>query len=266
GSFHGRTTGALACTGQEKYRAAFGPLLPGVTFVPWGDTVALARAVGPTTAAVILEPVQGEGGLRPAPSGYLEAARQLCDTHGAILIFDEVQTGMGRSGKFFAYQHGGAVPDALTTAKALAGGLPMGALLTRGRAAEGFSPGDHASTFGGGPLVSRVALAMLRELEAPGFLEHVAKVGAKLGDGLAALARELPQLLAGSRGRGMMQGLVFREPVAGEAVNRLRERGYLTLTAGPTVLRLVPPLVLTEAEADDALGAIGAVVRELAGS
>ena len=263
-SFHGRTLGALSVTAQEKYQAAFRPLLPTATAVPYGDLDAALAAIDENTAAVLVEPVQGEGGVRPAPAGFLQALREACDAKGALLLFDEVQSGLGRTGSFYAFQAAGVRPDAFSTAKALAGGLPMGAMLARGEAAKALQAGDHASTFGGGPFVASVANAVLDEVLAEGFLAQVSRKGERLAGGLRELVGRHPAALE-VRGLGLMVGLVLDGPRAGELVDALRERGLLTCPAGPDVVRLVPPLVITDEEIDEAvaifdaaLGALGA--------
>jgi acetylornithine/succinyldiaminopimelate/putrescine aminotransferase len=208
--------------------------------------------------AVIMEPVQGEGGVRPAPAEWLGFLRALCDAHGAALIFDEVQCGLGRSGTLFAYEHSGVVPDMLTLAKPLAGGLPMGAVLVSDRIAAALKPGDHATTFGGGPLVATVALEVLQRLAAPEFLAAVRTRGARLGAALRALAERSPKVKE-VRGVGLMWGIELIQPAA-PLVTAARERGLLIATAGPSVLRLVPPLVISDAEVDRAVATLGEVL------
>jgi acetylornithine aminotransferase len=256
GGFHGRTLGALSVTARPRYQDPFRPLLPGVTVLPFGEPVTLDER----TALVIVEAVQGEGGMRPAPPGWLAHLREACDRAGALLVLDEVQSGMGRTGTLFAYQGEGVLPDAVTAAKALAGGLPMGALLVRGDAATAFEPGDHASTFGGGPLVASVALAVLGVVLGDGFLDGVAGRGERLAAGLAALAAGTAGI-AGVRGRGLMQGLVLSEPRAAEVVADLHRLGLLTCPAGPDVVRFVPPLIVSDAEIDEALALVARAVR-----
>lgn len=251
-SFHGRTLGALSTTAQPAYQKAFRPLLPGVEVLPFGDFDAATAAIDAGVALVLVEPIQGEGGMRPAPSGWLAHLRRLCDDAGALLVFDEVQSGLGRTGTFFAFQAEEVVPDAVTSAKALAGGLPMGALLARGAAADAFVPGDHASTFGGGPFVATVANAVLDVILAPGFLDEVRDKSARLGAGLERIAAKSPEA-RGVRGRGLMWGLVLTEAVAAELTGELREQGLLTCPAGPDVIRFVPPLTVSAEEIDDAL-------------
>ena len=263
-SFHGRTLGALSATAQPWYQESFRPLLPGVEALPFGDPAAAERAIDERTALVLVEPIQGEGGVRPAPPGWLRLLRERCDATGAMLVFDEVQSGLGRTGTFFAYQGEGVVPDAVACAKALAGGLPMGALLARGEAAEAFQPGDHASTFGGGPLVSAAAHALLDVVLADGFLEEVQGKGARLRAGLERLA-QTDANAAGVRGRGLMLGLRLAEPRAGELVDAMRRRGALSCPAGKDVVRFVPPLTIADHEIDEALEIVGAALGDLSG-
>ncbi len=251
-SFHGRTLGALSATARPRYQDPFRPLLPDMKVVPFGDFEAARVAIDDRVGLVLVEPVQGEGGMRPAPDGWLAALREHCDAVGALLVFDEVQSGMGRTGTLFAYQTAGVLPDAVTTAKALAGGLPMGALLARGEAAAAFEPGDHASTFGGGPLVASVANAVADVILADGFLESVQAKGERLRSGLEMLVVESP-LAASVRGAGLMQGVVLHEDRAGEVVTAAMDAGMLTCPAGPNVFRFVPALTITDAEIDEAV-------------
>ncbi len=264
GSFHGRTLGALSATIQESYQAPFRPLLADFTAVPYGDLAAARAAITDTTALVLVEPIQGEGGVRPAPAGFLAALRQLCDANGALLVFDEVQTGVGRTGTFLAAQSVGVLPDAVALAKALAGGLPMGALLARGAAATAFGRGEHGSTFGGGVLVTSVAHAVLDVVLAPGFLDGVQVRGERLGAGLSRLAAAHADTVVAARGRGLMWGLVLREPRAPELVAALREQGLLALQAGKNVLRLLPPLVVGDGDIDRALELLARGLAQLA--
>jgi predicted acetylornithine/succinylornithine family transaminase len=248
GSFHGRLFASLAATDRPDYRRPFEPLLPGVQIVPLGDRAAATRAVTDATAAVIIEPVQGEGGVRPVEPEFLAFLRDLCDERGAALIFDEVQCGMGRTGTLFAFEQAGVMPDMVTLAKPLAGGLPMGAVLVSDRIAATLAPGDHATTFGGGPLVASVALEVVRTIAEPDFLADVRSKGAWLGEQLAALARRAKRVRL-ARGRGLMWGLELADgEVAAPLVAAARERHLLVLTAGPTVIRLVPPLTVTRDE------------------
>jgi predicted acetylornithine/succinylornithine family transaminase len=256
-AFHGRTYGALSATPQEAKQAPFAPLVPG--FVPVAkEPDALAAAVGPQTAAVLLEPIQGEGGVLPLSDELLLAARQLCDQFGAALIFDEVQTGMGRTGTLWAYEQTPVVPDALTTAKALGGGLPIGALITGPRLADVFEPGDHASTFAGGPVVCAAALVALEICSDPALLESVVA----LGERFAAALEELP-FVTSVRGRGLLIGAELVPDVSAVewARRALTEERLVINAIGPSSLRMEPPLIVTEAEIDDAVARIGRLVR-----
>ncbi len=250
GGFHGRTYGALSATPQEAKQAPFAPLVPG--FVPVApEPAAIEAAVGSGTAAVLLEVVQGESGVHVLPDETLRAARTACDRVGAALVFDEIQTGMGRTGTLWAYEQTGVVPDALTTAKALGGGLPIGALVTGERLADVFQPGDHGSTFAGGPLVASAALAAFDVLADPALLASVRELGERLGHGLA----ELPGV-SGVRGRGLM--IAFETADAPALVRRALTDERIVLNAtGPTTVRLLPPLIVTQDEVDDALARIG---------
>ncbi len=241
GSFHGRTHGALAATGQPGKRAAFEPLAPAVRFAELNDADSLAAVVGPDTGAILIEPVQGEGGIHPANADFLAAARALADEHGAMLIFDEIQCGAGRTGSFFAWEQLGVRPDAVTLAKGLAGGLPIGALLVADSAPEGFEPGDHGSTFGGNPVVCAAACAVVETLDEP-LLASVGTQGATLASGLSALPG-----VYGVRGRGLMLGAELDRP-AGSVVAAALEAGLLVGTAGDSVLRVTPPLTITADE------------------
>ena len=247
GSFHGRLFASLAATDRPDYRKPFEPLVPGVEIIPLGDRAAAARAIDAArTAAVIIEPLQGEGGVRPVPADWLAFLRELCDDARVALIFDEVQCGLGRTGTLFAYEQAGVTPDMLTLAKPLAGGLPMGAVLVNEAIAMSLKPGDHATTFGGGPLVASVALAVVRTIAEPEFLASVQAKGDLLGRLLAALdARRSREREV--RGRGLMWGIELAEP-AGPFVGAARDRHLLVVTAGPNVLRLIPPLIISEAE------------------
>jgi acetylornithine/N-succinyldiaminopimelate aminotransferase len=248
GSFHGRTAFALSATGQDKYRAPFGRLVAQVGFVPPGDAEALRRAVTAQTAAVILEPVQGEGGVRPLDGSVLRAARAACDRHGALLIADEVQCGLGRTGAWSACRQAGVSPDLVTLAKPLAAGLPLGALLGRDELAEDFGPGTHGSTFGGGPLPCRLALAFLDTVEREGLLQAVLDRGRQLIEGLRTLQRHRASILE-VRGRGLMVGVVLRRDVA-PLIATLRAAGIIVGSAGDRVLRLLPPYVVSRQQID----------------
>jgi len=250
-SFHGRTFGALSATGQEKFHQGFEPLLPGFVFVPFNDLPALEAAVDGETCAVLLEPIQGEGGVNLPDPGYLPAVRRLCDARGLLLALDEVQTGMGRTGCLFAHEHFGITPDVLATAKGLANGLPMGALLATGEVAQAFVPGTHASTFGGGPVIARAALTVLQTLTAPGFLAAVREKGDYLGRRLTELARGWP-VITQVRGLGLMWGLELATEGA-PLVAAARERGLLVNCTQGNIIRLLPPLVITREELDRGL-------------
>lgn len=263
--FHGRTMGALSLTWTAKYREPFEPLLPGVRFCPWNDLEAAGAAIGEKTAAVMIEPVQGEGGVRPAPPELLRGLAALCRERGALLVADEVQCGLGRTGRMFAYQHAGITPDILTLAKPLGGGLPMGAILLREELAASIKTGDHGSTFGGNPVAAAAALAVLDRLTEPGFLEEIEKKGAYLKRGLARLRRRFPAAVAEVRGLGLMLGVELKGE-AGPVLKGLRERGVLATKAGDTVLRLLPPLVIKRSEIRAFLAALEAVLEGGAGA
>jgi acetylornithine/N-succinyldiaminopimelate aminotransferase len=247
GSFHGRLFASLAATDRPDYRRPFEPLLAGVQIIPLGDVEAATRAITKErTAAVIIEPVQGEGGVRPVPGEFLAFLRERCSETGTALIFDEVQCGLGRTGTLFASEHSGVVPDMYTLAKPLGGGLPMGAILVSDAIAAALAPGDHATTFGGGPFVTTVALDVLRTISDADFLAAVRKKGEWLGTQLNKLAAGSPRVRE-ARGRGLMWGLELNE-VAGPVVAAARDHHLLVLTAGPTVIRIVPPLTITREE------------------
>jgi acetylornithine/N-succinyldiaminopimelate aminotransferase len=254
GAFHGRTYGALSATPQESKQAPFAPLVPG--FVPVAPTAsAIAGAVHSGTAAVLLEPIQGESGVHPLPAEVLQAAREACDRVGAALVFDEVQTGMGRTGTLWAYEQTGVVPDAMTVAKGLGGGLPIGALLIGPRLASVFEPGDHGSTFAGGPVVCAAAHAALDVLADPALLASVRELGERLVEGL----RELPAVEA-VRGRGLMVAADIHADAPATARAALLEQQLIVNATGPRTLRFLPPLVVSEAEIDDALARLAAVL------
>ena len=246
-SFHGRTMGAVAATGQPKYQEAFQPLVPGFTHVPYGDLEAVKAATGDNTVAVMVEPVIGEGGVIVPPDGYLKGLRAWCDEADLLLIVDEVQTGFGRTGRWFAYQREGIVPDVMTLAKGLGGGVPIGACLAAPRA-DVFEPGDHGSTFGGQPLACTAALATLEVIESQRLVEHAAEVGELLHDSLA----QVPGIST-VRGRGMMQAVVFNEPQAKAVQNRCLEAGLVVNAVDDHVLRLVPPLIMTADDVEKAV-------------
>ena len=259
-SFHGRTFATLAATGQEKYRAPFVPLVPGFVNVPYNDLSAMEEAVDETTCAVLVECIQGEGGVIPAEKEYLQGLRALCDRTGALLIFDEVQTGMGRTGRLFAHQAYGVEPDIFTSAKALGGGLPIGAVLAREKYCA-FVPGDHGTTFGGNPLCCAAGLYVLGAVTQPGFLEAVDAKGKKLFTALSALKGRCEAILD-VRGMGLMLGVQLSDSLpVGKAAAALREKGFLAGTAGQNTLRLVPPLTIGEEELLSIVPALEAVLN-----
>jgi acetylornithine/N-succinyldiaminopimelate aminotransferase len=264
-SFHGRTMGALSTTWTEKYREPFEPLIPGVRFCPLNDLAAVADAVGEKTAAIMVEPVQGEGGIRTATPEFLKGLASLCRERGALLVFDEIQCGLGRTGKMFAYEHSGVVPDILTLAKPLAGGLPMGAVLVKDTLTPAIKVGDHGSTFGGNPVAAAAALAVLDHLTEPGFLDGLEARGLYLLRGLRRLAKRHKGSVADVRGVGLMLGIELRGE-AGPVVAGLRERGILAVKAGTHVLRLIPPLVVKRSEMKTLLDALDAILSGGAGA
>lgn len=260
-SFHGRTLAAITATGQPKYQKGFEPLPAGFKYVPFNDLDALEQAVGPATCAVMLEPVQGEGGVNVASRHYLEGVKMLCAEHGALLIFDEVQTGLGRTGCFLAYQHYGIVPDILTLAKALGGGLPIGAMLAGEEVSATFQPGDHASTFGGNPLVCAAALAAMEEMLLGGVVENAAATGAYMYDKLIDLAGKY-DFVKEVRGLGLLLGMELA--VEGkDIVDRCREKGLLINCVNGNVLRFTPPLTITSKDVDQALELLDEVMAEI---
>jgi len=250
-SFHGRTLAAVSATGQPKYHQGFEPMVQGFRYFPYNDTsafealLAATEADGPRVAAVLLEPLQGEGGVNPGDPAFFQRVRQLCDAHNILLIFDEVQIGVGRSGRWWGYEQLGVEPDAFTMAKGLGGGVPIGALAVKA-AVDHFRPGDHASTFGGNPLACRAGLTVLSEIERRNLLSEVRARGALLQELLNGLIDRHPNLLVESRGWGLLQGLVLREggPSAPDVVKAAMDLGLLLVSAGPNVVRVVPPLVI----------------------
>jgi acetylornithine/N-succinyldiaminopimelate aminotransferase len=256
GAFHGRTFGALAATGQPAKQKPFEPMLPGFTHVPYGSAEALAEVMGHDVAAIFVEPIQGEAGVIVPPDGYLAAARELCDEYHSLLIVDEVQTGLGRTGRWFGYEHDGIIPDVVCLAKALAGGLPMGACMAAPEIAAAFSPGDHATTFGGGPVQSAAACAVLEVLASEGLIERAEAAGRRLMDGLRAI---FPAV----RGRGLLVGVALNAPVAREMVKGALQRGVLINDPTPDVIRLAPPLVITDQDIDAALEVLEEVALEV---
>ena len=257
GSFHGRTMGALALTGQPGKRAPFEPLPGFVTHVPYGDADALAAAVDDETAAVFLEPIMGEGGVVVPPAGYLAAAREITRRHGALLALDEVQTGVGRTGTFFAHSHDGVTPDIVTLAKGLAGGLPIGACLAVGSAAELMTPGMHGSTFGGNPVCAAAACAVLRVLTEENLMGNADALGKTLQHGIESLNHPLVDYV---RGRGLLRGVVLTAPHAKAVETAARDAGFLVNAAAPGVVRLAPPLIITGEQIASFLAGLPAIL------
>jgi acetylornithine aminotransferase len=256
-AFHGRTMGALALTGQPAKRIPFEPMTPGVSHVPYGDAAALDAAVDEHTAAVFLEPIMGEAGAVTPPAGYLAAAREITASRGALLVLDEVQTGIGRTGAWFAHQSAGVVPDVVTLAKGLGGGLPIGACIGIGPAGTLLEPGQHGTTFGGNPVCSAAALAVLDTIASDGLLEHVNLVGKTITTGVEALGHPL---VRGVDGAGLLIGILLGEPVSAAVATAARDAGFLVNNAAPDRLRLAPPLVLTEAQAGEFLTALPTIL------
>ncbi|MGE2737846.1 acetylornithine transaminase [Mycolicibacterium vaccae] len=259
GAFHGRTMGSLAITGQPAKQAPFAPLPGDVTFVPYGDAEALARVVDDSTAAVFLEPIMGEGGVVVPPPGYLVAAREITAARGALLVLDEVQTGVGRTGTFYAHQHDGITADVVTLAKGLGGGLPIGACLAIGDTADLLTPGLHGSTFGGNPVCTAAALAVLKTLAAEGLVERADVLGKSLADGIEAIGHPLVDHV---RGRGLLRGVVLTAEAAKHIETAARQAGFLVNAAAPDIVRLAPPLVITEAHIDAFVSALPAVLDQ----
>lgn len=263
GGFHGRLLAALLLTGNPAKHAPFQPLGDWVTHVAPDDPEALTAAVDEDTCAVWVEVVQGEGGVKAVPEAVLAAARAACDRVGALLVVDEVQTGIGRLGAWYGWQQTGIVPDVVCLAKALANGLPIGAIVARGAAATAFGPGDHATTFGGGPLVCTAALAVLDTIDREGLVDHAARMGAIMADHLDALV-ERRRLATAVRGRGLLQALVLGEPVAAEVVGRCLERGLIVNDVAPDAVRLAPPLIIDEAAVAEMAGRLDAALTDIA--
>ncbi len=266
GAFHGRTLATIAAGGNAKYLEGFAPALPGFDQVPFGDLAAAAAAIAPETAAILVEPVQGEGGVRVAPEGFLAGLRQLCDENGLLLLLDEVQSGVGRTGRLFAHQWTGVVPDVMAVAKGIGGGFPMGACLATEAAARGMTPGTHGSTYGGNPLAMAVGNAVLDLVLLPDFLAHVSSVADHFRTRLEEVRQRHPGILAEVRGQGLLMGLRVQPQLpAAELVRALREEGLLAPGAGDNVVRLLPPLVVTRDEAELAAAKIDAACRALGG-
>ena len=262
GSFHGRTLATISAAGSEKLTKGFGPLLPGFDHVPFGDHDALKAAVGPETAAILIEPIQGEGGIRPVPEQCLRGLRALCDAEGILLILDEIQCGMGRTGKLFAHEWAGIAPDIMGIAKGIGGGFPLGACVATERAAAGMTAGTHGSTYGGNPLACAVGCAVLDLMTAEGFLDGVSRTAGRFRQGLEGLVASHPEVFEGVRGSGLMLGLKCRVPNADVVAAGYAER-LLTVPGGDNVVRLLPPLNLTEAEVDEGLRRLDAAAARV---
>jgi acetylornithine/N-succinyldiaminopimelate aminotransferase len=256
GAFHGRTLATIAAAGNAKHLEGFGTPADGFDQLPFGDLEATAAAIGPETAAILVEPVQGEGGINVAPASWLKALRELCDAHGLLLVLDEVQTGMGRTGKLFAHEWAGVAPDVMAIAKGLGGGFPIGAVLATGDAARGMVAGTHGSTFGGNPLAVAVGDAVLEAVLEPGFLEHVQAMALRFKQQLAGLQDAYPHVIEEVRGSGLLVGLKLKPPL-GEVANACMAEKLLTVGAGDNVVRLLPPLNVTEDELGEAVSRLG---------
>jgi acetylornithine aminotransferase/acetylornithine/N-succinyldiaminopimelate aminotransferase len=268
GSFHGRTLATIAATGQAKFQKGFEPMPEGFAHAPFGDLVALESMITDQTCAILCEPLQGEGGVRPLDLAYLQGLRRLCDKYNLLLIFDEIQTGMGRTGTLFAHEQMGVTPDIMTLAKALGNGLPIGALLTTKRIAAAFAPGTHASTFGGNPVAAAAAVATMKVMLADGFLAEVREKGNYLHAQLQTLVARFPTLALNARGLGLIQGLLLTEAgvqQGGAIVNRMFAKGCLINFAGGVALRFVPPLIVSCEEIDQMIGLLAEVLAEVAG-
>jgi len=262
GAFHGRTLATLAATGNAKYLEGFGPVVEGFDQVPFNNMNAVRNAIGPATAGIIVEPIQGEGGVRPADMQFLRDLRAVCDEYGLILGMDEVQSGIGRTGKLFAHEWAGITPDVMSAAKGIGGGFPLGAVLAKEQYAKALKPGTHGTTFGGNPLACAAGNAVLDVVLAPGFLEGVERKGRKLRTELDKLAREFPQVYEDARGMGLLQGLKCVLP-QGEVQAACIAEGLMAITAGENVLRLAPPLVVTDADLDEAIAMLRRATRRV---
>jgi acetylornithine/N-succinyldiaminopimelate aminotransferase len=255
GAFHGRTIATIAAGGNQKYIEGFGPKAPGFDPVPFGDLEAVKAAITPETAAILVEPVQGEGGIRPASTEFLKALREICDRNGLLLIFDEVQCGVGRTGKLFAHEWAGVTPDIMAVAKGIGGGFPLGACLATAEAASGMVAGTHGSTYGGNPLAMAVGQAVLDVVLEDGFLEHVRDMALLFAQGLASLKDRFPDIIEEIRGQGLMLGIKAKVP-SGELLVAMRDEHLLGVPAGENVIRLLPPLVVTAEEVREGLARI----------
>lgn len=261
-SFHGRTLATLTATGQEKYQQGFDPLPPGFQYVPFNDLEAIKKAIGPNTCAIMLEPIQGEGGVHPAEDEYLQGIRDICNEEGILLIFDEIQTGVGRTGKLFAYQAYGIEPDIMTLAKGLGGGVPIGALLAKEEIANAFQPGDHATTFGGNPLATRAGLTVVETILKENILANVEEIGAYFVGKLEELKEKYP-IIKDVRGKGLMLGMELTVPVA-DGVNFCLEKGLLVNFVGGNIFRFLPPLIISKEEIDEAIKILDQAIEQLA--
>lgn len=265
GAFHGRTLATIAAGGNPKYLDGFGPRVDGFDTVPFGDIAAVKSAIGPQTGAILIEPIQGEGGVRVAPRAFLHELRDVCDRHGLLLIFDEVQTGVGRTGKLFAYELFGVVPDVMAIAKGLGGGFPLGAFLSTREAARGMTVGTHGTTYGGSPLAASIGNAVLDVVLSPGFLERAALMGSTLKRSLALLKDNYSEIISEVRGEGLMQGLALRVPVNDFAAAARAER-LIVVPAADNVARLLPPLIIGEEEIAEAITRLSAACRRVSPS
>ena len=263
GSFHGRTMGMIAASGNEHYLEGFGPPLAGFKHLAPGDLKAVEAAITPKTCAILIEPVQGEGGVTAMTAEYMRGLRALCDKHGMLLILDEVQCGYGRTGKFFAYEWSGIEPDIMAVAKGIGAGFPLGACLAKGEVAKSMIPGTHGSTYGGNPLASAMGNAVLDRMLAPGFFDHVEKMGQRLNWHLQQLAQRFPSQVLELRGKGLLAGIRIASPVRDVAARLRDEHHMLAMTANENVLRLLPPLVVTEADIEEAMGKLAAVFEAI---
>lgn len=263
GSFHGRTMGMIAASGNEHYLEGFGPPLEGFKHLAPGDLKAVEAAITPRTCAILIEPVQGEGGVTAMTTEYMRGLRALCDKHGMLLILDEVQCGYGRTGKFFAYEWSGIEPDIMAVAKGIGAGFPLGACLAKGEVAKSMIPGTHGSTYGGNPLASAMGNAVLDRMLAPGFFDHVDKMGQRLNWHLQQLAQRFPNQVLELRGKGLLAGIRIASPVRDVAARLRDEHHMLAMTANENVLRLLPPLVVTEADIEEAMGKLAAVFEAI---
>ncbi len=264
GSFHGRTLGMISAAGTEKLTKGFGPLLPGFVHVPFGDHDALHAAINDRTAAIMIEPVQGEGGILPVPDQCLQGLRKLCDEQGILLIYDEIQCGMGRTGKLFAHEWSGATPDIMAVAKGIGGGFPLGACLATEEAAIGMTAGTHGTTYGGNPLACAVGCAVMEVMAEDGFMEHVSRVSGHLRQGLDSLVARFPDVFELVRGSGLMIGVKCVVP-NGEVVAAGYDHKLLTVPGGDNVIRILPPLIVTTQDVDEALRRLEAAATDLSG-